>query len=36
MTKSTILFLAANPTGTDPLLLDEESRSIDRQDPLGR
>ena len=31
MPKSTILFLAANPTGTDPLLLDEESRSIDQR-----
>jgi len=31
VTKSTILFLAANPSGTDPLLLDEESRSIDQR-----
>lgn len=31
MTKSTILFLAANPTDTDRLLLDEESRSIDQR-----
>src|SRR4051812_21092748 len=28
MTKHTILFLAANPTGTDRLALDREARSI--------
>ena len=28
MTKHTILFLAANPTGTDPLALDREARAI--------
>ena len=28
MTKHTILFLAANPVGTDRLALDEEARAI--------
>ena len=29
--KLTILFLAANPTDTDPLELDEEMRAIDQE-----
>lgn len=31
MTKCKILFLAANPVGTNPLALDEESRQIDQK-----
>jgi hypothetical protein len=31
MTKHTILFLAANPSGTDPLALDREARAIQQE-----